>query len=269
VGQYPEVVRDMSGRGLRKVVDFQDLAYGREYLDRLDRAVALDDAGHGHALSLAAAKHLANAMCYDDVIRVADLKTRSSRGARVRRDVGVASDAVLHVTEYFHPRIEEFCGTMPARLGRWIEQRPRLAAFLDRRLNRGRHIRTDGMAGFALLWVIGGLRRWRRKLLRHQAETEHLERWYGLALDHVRSDYALAVEILNCRRLIKGYSDTHARASSKFDRVLSALPMLKGRSDAADWLRRLRDAALKDEKGDMLDGALKTVASLDQQAGTK
>ncbi len=26
--------------------------------------------------------------------------------------------------------------------------------------------------------------------------------------------------------------------------------------------RRLRDAALKDEKGDMLDGALKTVATL-------
>ena len=42
-----------------------------------------------------------------------------------------------------------------------------------------------------------------------------------------------------------------------------ALPMLKGRPDAADWLRRLREAALKDEKGDMLDGALKTVATLD------
>ena len=265
VEPYPEAVRDMAGRGLRKVVDFQDLAYGREYLDRLDRAIALDDPGRGHALSLAAAKHLANAMCYDDVIRVADLKTRSSRGARVRREVGVASDAVLHVTEYFHPRIEEFCGTMPARLGRWIEARPRFAAFLDRRLNRGRHIRTDGMIGFALLWAIGGLRHWRRKLLRHQVETEHLERWYRLALDYAGSNYALAVEILNCRRLIKGYSDTHARAISKFDRVLSALPRLEGRSDGADWLRRLREAALKDEKGDMLDGALKTVASLEQE----
>ena len=51
-------------------------------------------------------------------------------------------------------------------------------------------------------------------------------------------------------------------AQSKFDRVLSALPLLEGRADAADWLRRLREAALKDEKGDMLDGALKTVKSL-------
>jgi len=37
--------------------------------------------------------------------------------------------------------------------------------------------------------------------------------------------------------------------------------MIEGRPDAADWLRRLREAALKDEKGEMLDGALKTVAS--------
>ena len=113
-------------------------------------------------------------------------------------------------------------------------------------------VRTDSFAGFAALWCIGGLRRWRRKLLRHRIEAEHLERWYKLALGHVTADYALAVEILNCRRLIKGYSDTHVRAQSKFDRVLSGLPLLEGRADAAEWLRRLREAALKDEDGTML-----------------
>ncbi|MFK0687144.1 indolepyruvate oxidoreductase subunit beta family protein [Mesorhizobium sp. IMUNJ 23033] len=262
IDALPTPVRDMALRGLKKVVDYQDIAYGGEYLDRLGRALALDDAGHAYALSVAAAKHLANAMCYDDMIRVADLKTRSTRDKRVRREVGVKDGTVLQVTEYFHPRIEEFCGTLPAGLGSYIDSRPKLAAFLDRRINRGRHIRTDSFAGFAALWFIGGLRRWRRSLLRHKVEVAHLERWYELALGHVREDYALAVEILNCRRLIKGYSDTHARAQSKFDRVLSALDMLKGRPDAADWIRRLREAALKDEKGDMLDGALKTVASL-------
>ncbi|MER8971134.1 MULTISPECIES: indolepyruvate oxidoreductase subunit beta family protein [unclassified Mesorhizobium] len=262
VDALPAPVRDMALRGLKKVVDYQDVAYGGEYLDRLDRAVALDDAEHAYALSIAAAKHLANAMCYDDMIRVADLKTRSSRDRRVRREVGVKDGSVLQVTEYFHPRIEEFCGTLPAGLGSYIESRPKLAAFLDRRINRGRHIRTDSFAGFAALWFIGGLRRWRRRLLRHKVETAHIERWYALALGQVGQDYALGTEILNCRRLIKGYSDTHARAQSKFDRVLSALDLLKGRPDAADWIRRLREAALKDEKGDMLDGALKTVASL-------
>lgn len=258
----PAAVRDMALRGLRKVVDYQDISYGGEYLDRLDQAVALDSAEHAHALSIAAAKHLANALCYDDMIRVADLKTRSTRDRRVRKEVGVKDGSILQVTEYFHPRIEEFCGTLPAGFGSYIENRPKLAGFLDRRINRGRRIRTDSFAGFAVLWLIGGLRRWRRRLLRHKVETAHLERWYALALSHAPQDYALAVEILNCRRLIKGYSDTHLRAQSKFDRVLSALDLVRSRDDAADWIRRLREAALKDEKGDMLDGALKTVASL-------
>ena len=60
---------------------------------------------------------------------------------------------------------------------------------------------------------------------------------------------------------IKGYSDTHARGESKFDRVMGAVPVL-GRSDGADWMRRLRDAALLDENGIALDDALKTIATL-------
>lgn len=262
VDAYPEPLRDMAGRGLQKVVDYQDLAYGAEYLDRVDQALKLDDAEREFAFSIAAAKHVANAMCYDDMIRVADLKTRSTRDRRVRKEVGVKDGTILQVTEYFHPRIEEFCGTLPAGLGSYIEARPKLAGWLDRRINHGRRVRTDSFAGFAALWFIGGLRSFRRKLLRHKVEAEHMERWYRLALGHVVADYALAVEILNCRRLIKGYSDTHVRAQSKFDRVLSGLPLVKGRADAADWIRRLREAALKDENGAMLDGALKTIATL-------
>jgi indolepyruvate ferredoxin oxidoreductase beta subunit len=37
--------------------------------------------------------------------------------------------------------------------------------------------------------------------------------------------------------------------------------LLKGRNDASQWLSRIRDAALKDEKGEALDGAIKTVES--------
>lgn len=262
VGKLPQPVRDMAERGLRKVVDYQDIAYGGLYLDRLDRAIAIDDAAHGFALGIEAAKYLANAMVYDDIIRVADLKTRASRGRRLRREQDVGPDAVVQVTEYFHPRMEEVCGTLPASLGRYIEARPKLFAFLDRRINKGRRIRTDSLRGFAMLWLIAGLRSWRRSLLRHKVEEEHLEGWYDLALGHAARDYRLGVEIVRCRRLIKGYSDTHARSHSKFARVMGALALVGTREDGADWLRRLREAALLDEDGKALDGALKTVASL-------
>src|SRR5690606_2122466 len=105
-------------------------------------------------------------------------------------------------------------------------------------------------------------RRFRRGSLRHQREVEHREAWLAQALAALPQNYDLAVEVLACRRLVKGYSDTHSRGLSKFDRVLSALPVLSERDDGAAWLRRLRQAALLDEQGIALDGALKTIATL-------
>ena len=64
-----------------------------------------------------------------------------------------------------------------------------------------------------------------------------------------------------CRRLVKGYSDTHARGLSKFDRVLAAVKLVAAREDAAEWAARLREAALKDEDGKALDGAIATIRS--------
>jgi indolepyruvate ferredoxin oxidoreductase beta subunit len=263
---FPAETRPMLLAGLRKVVDFQDAAYGSEYLDRLAALHALDAGGGGAArgfrFTVEAAKYVANAMAYDDVIRVADLKTRASRFRRVEREMGVGPDHVLKITEFMHPRIEEVCGTMPAGLGSAILSRPKLARALDRVVNKGRHVRTDTIPWFLALYAVAGLRRIRRRTLRHRTETAHLEEWLALAREALARDYALAVEVLRCRRLIKGYSDTHERGTSKYDRVLSALPLLAGRPDAADWLRRLVEAALKDEDGAMLDGALKTVKTL-------
>ena len=63
-------------------------------------------------------------------------------------------------------------------------------------------------------------------------------------------------------RLVKGYSDTHARGLSKFNRVLSAAPMLTSPPDGAGLLDRLVRAALADEDGTILDGALRTLSNL-------
>jgi indolepyruvate ferredoxin oxidoreductase beta subunit len=259
IGQLPESARALAQAGLRKVVDFQDVAYGAEYLDLLEGIAKLDNREDA-CLTLTASKHLANAMAYDDVIRVADLKIRSARFDRIDAEMN-RGDRIMAVTEFMHPRIEEVCGTLPACLGRWIEARPRLSGWLDRRINKGRRVRTDTILGYGVLWVVACLKRCRRGSLRHQIEVQHRNDWLELVRRMVGRDYDLAVEILNTRRLIKGYSDTHVRGHSKFDKVLSALPLLQGREDAADWVRRLREAALRDEKGEALDGALKTVAS--------
>jgi indolepyruvate ferredoxin oxidoreductase beta subunit len=263
----PADARDMAAAGLAKVVDFQDLDYGRDYAYRLRKMLALDQdsggAAHDYALTRETAKYLANAMCYDDIIRVADAKTRRTRFTRVHDEVKATDTQVVTITEFMHPRLREVLGTMPTGLARWVESKPALCRILNPLFDRGRHVRTDGFAWFSMLYGLGGLRAMRRKLLRHEVETAHLAQWLAEAERLAPRNYDLAVEVIKCRRLIKGYSDTHERGQSKFDRVLSAVPLLEPRDDGAQWLRRLREAALLDEEGKALDGALKTVATLE------
>ncbi|MCP3468957.1 indolepyruvate oxidoreductase subunit beta family protein [Bradyrhizobium sp. CCGUVB1N3] len=261
--ELPEAVQAMSRAGLKKVVDFQDAAYGGEYLDILGKLHATDRSSGGasrnFAFTQAAAKYLANAMTYDDVIRVADLKTRSSRRARIEGELELSQDQVLQTTEFMHPRMEEVMGMLPASFGRWLGGRPRLLGWLDRRVNKGRRVRTYSLPWFLTLYVVGGLRGMRRGSLRHAVETAHRDEWLKAAAEAVQANYQLGVEILQCRRLVKGYSDTHSRGLSKFDKTLAAIKLVEQREDAADWARRLREAALKDSAGKELDGVIQTI----------
>jgi indolepyruvate ferredoxin oxidoreductase, beta subunit len=263
---FPLSLRPILFAGVRRLVDYLDPDYALEYLDRLGVLFDIDHAHggetRGFAFTAAAAKYVAVAMAYDDVARVADLKIRGSRRARVRVEVAAAEDTVVATTEYFHPRADELCGALPKRWGEWIEDRPAIFKALDRVVNRGRRIRTNTVTGYLTLAAVASLRTRRRGSLRHAREAAHREAWLTLAGQALESQYALGVEVLACRRLVKGYSDTHARGLSKFDRVMSAVPTLAKRNDGAVWLDRLKRVALADEAGTGLDGMLKTVASL-------
>ena len=179
----------------------------------------------------------------------------------MRREVGADASAPLAITEFMHPRMEEVTGTLPAGLGLWIEARPKLFDALDRLVNRGRRVRTDTVLWFLGLYLVGELKRFRRGSLRYARETAHLEAWLATVRDAAARAQAVAAEMLRNRRLVKGYSDTHARGRSKFDRVMTASQRLLGRPDAAEWIARLRRAALLDEEGKALDEALRTVDS--------
>ena len=257
----PAPVAEYALLGLRKVVDYQSLDYGAKYLDRVEAMLARDSAAKGHALTREAAKHIANAMCYDDVIRVADLKTRAGRFDRIRSEMGVTDANVMRVTEFMHPRAEEIAGMLPARLGARVSARPVWMARLDRWFCKGRRLRTDGLAAYLMLYALGGLKSRRLGTLRHAQEMAHLDRWLAVAVSYLDQNYDLAVEVIRCRRLVKGYSDTHARGLSKFDLVLDGIALVAARDDAPDWARRLREAALKDEEGKALEGALATIRS--------
>ncbi|MEJ2408985.1 MAG: indolepyruvate oxidoreductase subunit beta family protein [Novosphingobium sp.] len=259
----PAQVAPMARAGLAKVIDYQDLEYGGEYLAALEiiyqHDLALGGANEDFAFSLNAAKYLANAMTYDDVVRVADLKTRAARKRRIGEEIGVRPDQVFETTEYMHPRMEEIVGLVPAGLGRWLKRHDRIYGWLDRRVSKGRRVRTYSPGWFIALYLVAGMRRLRRGSLRHAEEAAHRDGWLALASRLAASNYALGVEVLKCQRLIKGYSDTHARGVSKFAKVTGQIERIAGRDDAADWARRLRETAIRDGEGGDLDGLIKTI----------
>ena len=64
-----------------------------------------------------------------------------------------------------------------------------------------------------MLHMLAGMRRWRRSTLRYRVEDGRIADWLG----HIKKmasapgGYHAAIEIAECQRLVKGYSDTHER----------------------------------------------------------
>jgi len=253
IEKLPVKTQTMVSAGVRKTFDYQDADYARDYLNRVKQFLALDSEETDYRLTIAAAKYLANALCYDDLLRVADLKTRHHRTKRIRHEQQSGIDEIVQTTEFFHPRAEEFITTLPRKLGRWISQRDRIVKSIDFVINRGRRIRSDSIFGFTLLWLVAGLRPMRKRLLRHEIEMRRIDDWIARVIElcthnklSANHGYAMAEEYLKCQRLIKGYSNTHAHGISTFAQATALTQELSDRTDGPEWLRRLREAALAD-----------------------
>ncbi len=236
--------------GTRRLTDYQDGAYASLYRGRLDR---LRVEG---MLRAETARHLALWMSYEDTIRVADLKTRASRLARVRAEVRARPDQVLRITEFMHPRPQEIADTLPTALGRWVLRSRAPRRVLERLTARGRHVETTSISGFLLLRGIAALRPFRRRTLRYVEEQGRIEAWLARIGALASRDPGLALEVARCQRLVKGYGETHARGWANFQRLMAEADRLAGTPGAATRLAALCAAALADEDGQVLAKAL-------------
>lgn len=247
---------DLALAGLVKVVDFQDIAYGRDYVERLRLVRETDRTCGGQdkrwTLTEAMARYLALAMAYDDVIRVADIKTRSGRFKTFRDDVKAAEGQIVHIREFMHPRWQEVCEILPRTLGRYLLGSPIWIRLTRPLFSKGRRIPTTSLWGFTLLFLLGRMRRIRRGSGRFASEQARIAHWFDAVLTTAKTDYALAVEIAGLQRLIKGYGDTHEQSLHNFEQIMSSLPAIVSGSDPARLVRQLKTAALTDDAGVLL-----------------
>ncbi len=233
-----------------RLADYQDESYAAEYLDRL---LPLHAAGE---VLVEAARHLALWMSYEDAIRVADLKTRRTRFARVAGEVRLQQDQLLAINEYMHPRVEEIADILPAGLGRWLLASRAARAVLGRFTREGKVVRTSSLGGFLQLYAIAALRPLRRRSLRFGAEHDRIGIWLSQVRRLAATHPALALEVVRAQRLVKGYGDTHARGWRSFQRLMAELPRLEADAEGGRRLGELAGAALADDGGQSLDRML-------------
>jgi indolepyruvate ferredoxin oxidoreductase beta subunit len=205
-------------------------------------------------------------MSYEDTVRVAELKIRPDRFKRVRDEVRLGEDQLLDVAEFLHPRLQEIADTLPERLGAWLLRTPWAGKFVERFTRKGRVLKTSTITGFLLLYAVASMKPRRRGSLRYRAEQELLKRWLETVRRTAERNYALSVEVAECRNLVKGYGDTHERGRSRFDTLMQMLPQIADSADPAGTLASLRKAALADESGAAFSTAVRQMPALPQAA---
>ncbi|WP_372658726.1 indolepyruvate oxidoreductase subunit beta family protein [Hydrogenophaga sp.] len=254
---WPVPVQLLAAHGALRCRDFQHDAYASDFLHRVQRLVSASAYDASEALE-EAVRHLALWMCFEDVIRVADLKTRRSRFQRVRTEAQARADDIVRVTEHFKPGIDEVAAVLPKALG------ARLMALATRRgwlgkAHVGLHIRSTSLWGYLMLRFLARLRPLRPRSLRYTQEHEAMAVWLQAMCQLLPASPALALQVAGMPQVLKGYGDTQVRGRLNYARLwaVHVVPALLGDMDltaAASALKQALAATLADPEGKLNAG---------------
>jgi len=263
--EFPAATHAIVALGHARVLEYQDARYAQWFIERLRRVLAAERAGdapgaNGFATTRETARHLALWMAFDDIVRVAELKCRATRFARVRAEVRAGEAELLRIHDHFKPGVAEVAALLPSGLAAALTRWER------RRSARGKppfalpiKLPSHTIAGLLALRGLAALKGLRRRGSRFEAEQSMIERWLAAVEHGAREDAALGRELAECGRLIKGYGATNERGKENLLHVVEHLAGAApfdtpaARSAAVNAARR---AALADDAGKALDQAL-------------
>jgi len=236
--RFPNETHFYVEQGILRLVDYQNLNYAKQYVERLEPILELDKKvggkHQGHKLLCETARHLALRMSFEDLARVADLKSRKTRFARIRKDLDAKDHEPLVVTEYLKPGLEEFCGFMPAVIAgpilKWAERNEKLNSF-----NVGIYLKTSRLHGFLLLWLVAKMSVFRKSGHRFKMEQENINRWLHTIDLAAQISYSFGLQVVECASMIKGYSGTYRKGLKDFNRIIQEIiePAIVRQEDAS------------------------------------
>jgi indolepyruvate ferredoxin oxidoreductase beta subunit len=263
---FPPAVHDMLALGHARVLEYQDAAYAKHYVQRLLQVLNAERqadpaAAHDYTITREMARWLALWMAFDDIIRVADLKSRASRWQRVKGEVKAQDADLLRVYDHFKPGVPEFAAMLPTTLATTV------IAWDRRRQQKGKapwalpiKVGSHSVLGMASLRVLASLRWLRKRGSRFAQEQALIEQWLACVVQGTRQHWQIGSELAQCGRLIKGYGSTNERGKDNLLHIIGHLAQKgsfatpEARSAA---IAAARTAALADDAGTALDASLR------------
>lgn len=262
---FPGVLHEILALGHARLVEYQNAAYAQRYIERLQQVLAAERASdpqgtHGWAVTREMARWLALWMAFDDIIRVADLKSRASRWQRVQGEVKAGETDLLKLYDHFKPGAPEFAAMLPTALAQ------RVLAWDRRRVLAGKtpwalplKIGTHSVFGMMALRTLASFKRLRPLGSRFATEQALIEQWLAAVVAATRRHWASGHEMAQCGRLIKGYGSTNERGKDNLLHVvqhLAVAPHFANDDARASAIAAARQASLADDAGKALDRTL-------------
>lgn len=235
-------------QGLAKTLEYQNYKYAGEYLEELIGVIHSDKNDSSYELTNKVARYLALWMCYEDIPRVAQLKTRPTRTAEISREMHIKERQVMRTIEYFRPRAEEICAMLPAWIGNPLLNSKRGRSMLESIFGGDRKLRTDRIGVYLLMRMLAFMRRLRRISSRFKHEKKMIHNWLKAVKEAAQTSQELALATAECARLVKGYGYTRERTASQLTAIVELI--LTHKVSDSDLIHKLMEAALADDQNE-------------------
>ena len=238
----PDSATAIVSEGIHQLVEYQGAAYAQLYVDRLRRFVGkrgVDDAMFGEIARLMAMR-----MCYQDPVRIAQLKL-------AELDPVTGEPPARSIDDVRKFRFDELVEALPAAIAE------SLLEFLEWRgwTRKQVSIRFSTKNRFRIrrLKIEASLRRWRRFSVRYARERVWVERWLHMIDRALTKQPEAAAAIVQTATMVQGYGGAYRGGLADWHAIIDGLakPTFDGvlpLQDLAGAVAEARAAAMPDPR---------------------
>jgi hypothetical protein len=238
----PDSAASIVSEAIHQLIEYQGAAYAQLYVDRLRRFVGKP--GVDEAMFCDIARLMAMRMCYQDPVRIAQLKLTELHQ-------GGGDPPARKPDDIRKFRLDELVEALPAAIAE------PLLGLLERRgwTRKQVSIRfsTKNRLRIRRLKIEASLRRWRRYSVRYARERVWVERWLHMIDRALTKQPAAASAIVQTATMVQGYGGAYRGGLADWHAIIDGLakPTFDGvlpLQDLAGAVAEARAAAMPDPR---------------------